>query len=69
MAYSNRLSINYYKWHDAKHTVRDDIVKKLSAAKQNLSIDKDIVAGIIKYSESEKTTGQSGCEAFFTSIL
>ncbi|MGH9999988.1 MAG: hypothetical protein ACRD6Q_02095 [Nitrososphaeraceae archaeon] len=38
----SHLEYTYHriKWNDAKHTVRDGIVKKLSAAKQNLSIDK-----------------------------
>ena len=35
-----RIYISNDKWNDAKHTVKDGIVKKLSAAKQNLSIDK-----------------------------
>ena len=51
----SHLEYTYHriKWNDAKHTVRDGIVKKLSAAKQNLSIDKDIAAGIYVYALEE----------------
>jgi hypothetical protein len=56
-----RVYISYDTWNDAKHTIRDGIVNKLSAAKQNLVLIKnDIAAGIIKYSEPEKTMGPSG---------
>jgi hypothetical protein len=56
-----RVYISYDTWNDAKHTIRDGIVNKLSAAKQKLSIDKEqYCAGIIKYSEPEKTMGPSG---------
>ena len=48
-----RIYISKDKWNDAKHTVRDGILKKLSAAKQNLSIDKDIAAGIYVYALEE----------------
>jgi hypothetical protein len=37
------------KWNETKHTMRDGIVKKLSATKQNLSSDIDIAAGIYIY--------------------
>ena len=48
-----RIYISNDKWNDTKHTIKDGIVKKLSAAKQNLSIDKDIAAGIYTYALEE----------------
>ena len=44
-----KIYISNDKWNDSKHTVKDGIVKKLSAAKQNLSIDKDIAAAGMYY--------------------
>ncbi len=48
-----RIYISKDKWNETKHTVKDGIVKRLSAAKQNLSIDKDIAAGIYIYALEE----------------
>ena len=48
-----KIYISNDKWKDAKNTVKDGILKKLSAAKQNLSIDKDIAAGIYVYALEE----------------
>jgi len=33
-----RIYTSKDKWHDAKHTVKDGIIKNLSAVKQNLNI-------------------------------
>lgn len=48
-----KIYISKDKWNETKHTVKDGIVKRLSAAKQNLSIDKDIAAGIYIYALEE----------------
>ena len=48
-----RIYISQDKWNETKHTIRDGIIKKLSAAKQNLSIDIDIAAGIYIYALEE----------------
>ena len=48
-----KIYISKDKWNETKHTVRDGIIKKLAAAKQNLSIDKDIAAGIYIYALEE----------------
>ena len=48
-----RIYISKDKWNYSKYTVKHGIVKKLSAAKQNLSIDKDIAAGIYIYALEE----------------
>lgn len=48
-----RIYISKEIWNDAKHTVRDGILHKLSAAKENLTIDTDIAAGIYIYALEE----------------
>jgi hypothetical protein len=48
-----RIYISKDKWNETKYTIRDGIIKKLSAAKQNLSIDIDIAAGIYIYALEE----------------
>jgi len=48
-----RIYISQDKWNETKHTIRDGMIKKLSAAKQNLSIDIDIAAGIYIYALEE----------------
>jgi hypothetical protein len=47
-----RIYISQDKWNETKRTIRDGIIKKLSA-KQNLSIDIDIAAGIYIYALEE----------------
>jgi hypothetical protein len=48
-----RIYISKDKWSETKHTIRDGIRKKLFAAKQILSIDIDIAAGIYIYALEE----------------
>ncbi len=48
-----RIYISNDKWNETKHTIRNGIIKKLSAANQNLSIDTDIAAGIYIYALEE----------------
>ena len=48
-----KIYISNNKWNDTKNTVKDGILKKLSAAKQNLSINIDIAAGIYVYALEE----------------
>jgi hypothetical protein len=48
-----RIYISKNKWNETKHTIRNGIIKKLSAAKQNISIDMNIAAGIYMYALEE----------------
>ena len=48
-----RIYLSEEKWNDAKYSIRDGIIKKLAAAKQNLTINKEIAAGIYIYALEE----------------
>lgn len=48
-----RIYISKDKWNNAKYSIRDGIIKKLYAAKQTLTIDKEIAVGIYIYALEE----------------
>ena len=48
-----RIYLSEDKWNDAKYSIREGIIKKLAAAKQNLTINKEIAAGIYIYALEE----------------
>ena len=47
------IEISEEKWIEAKHIIKNGIIKKISAAKQNIEIDIDIAAGIYIYALEE----------------
>lgn len=49
----DKIDISEEKWIEAKHIIKNGIIKKLSAAKQNIEIDKEIAAGIYIYALEE----------------
>ena len=50
---SSTIEISEEKWIEAKHIIKNGIIEKLSAAKQNIEIDKEIAAGIYIYALEE----------------
>ena len=50
---SQQIRVSKETWNEAKHTVKDGILKKLSGAKQNINIDIEIAAGIYIYALEE----------------
>lgn len=50
---SSKIEISEEKWIEAKHIIKNGIQKKLSAAKKNIEIDKEIAAGIYIYALEE----------------
>ena len=49
----SKIDISEETWIEAKCIIKNGIIKKLSAAKQNIDIDKDIAAGIYIYALEE----------------
>jgi len=47
------IEISEEKWIEAKHIIKNGIIKKISAAKQNIDIDIDIAAGIYIFALEE----------------
>ena len=50
---SQEIHISKETWNEAKRLIKNGIIKKLSAAKQNLDIDTEIAAGIYIYALEE----------------
>jgi hypothetical protein len=50
---SQEISISKETWNEAKRLIKNGIIKKLSAAKQNIDIDTEIAAGIYIYTLEE----------------
>jgi len=46
---SQEIYISKETWNEAKGLIKNGIIKKLSAAKQNIDIDTEIAAGIYIY--------------------
>ena len=49
----SKIEISEEKWIEAKHIIKNGVQKKLSAAKKNIEIDKEIAAGIYIYALEE----------------
>ncbi|MGH9980700.1 MAG: hypothetical protein ACRD6U_03995 [Nitrososphaeraceae archaeon] len=47
------IHISKETWNEAKRLIKNGIIKKLSAAKQNIDIDTEIAAGIYIYALEE----------------
>ena len=47
------ISIPKEKWNEAQRLIKNGIIKKLAAAKQNIDIDTEIAAGIYIYALEE----------------
>jgi hypothetical protein len=47
------IHISKETWNEAKRLIKNGIIKKLSAAKQNIDIDTEIAAGIYIYASEE----------------
>ena len=50
---SQEIHISKETWNEAKKLIKNGIIKKLSAAKQNIDIDTEIAAGIYIYALEE----------------
>ena len=50
---SQEIPISKETWKEAKRLIKNGIIKKLSAAKQNIDIDTEIAAGIYIYALEE----------------
>ena len=50
---SQEIYISKETWNEAKWSIKNGIIKKLSAAKQNIDIDTEIAAGIYIYALEE----------------
>jgi hypothetical protein len=50
---SQEIHISKETWNEAKRLIKNGIIKKLSAAKQNIDIDTEIAAGIYIYALEE----------------
>jgi hypothetical protein len=50
---SQEIYISKETWNEAKRLIKNGIIKKLSAAKQNIDIDTEIAAGIYIYALEE----------------
>jgi hypothetical protein len=50
---SQEIRVSKTTWNEAKRLIKNGIIKKLSAAKQNINIDIEIAAGIYIYALEE----------------
>jgi hypothetical protein len=49
----SKIYISKEKWIEAKHIIKNGIVKKLSAARKSVDINKEVAAGIYIYALEE----------------
>ena len=50
---SQDIHISKETWNEAKRLIKNGIINKLSAAKQNIDIDIEVAAGIYNYALKE----------------